>query len=110
VPIDLVLAQRMIWPTEAPHWLLAGFAGWLGAMAGTYFFDREVFPWIARRDWLREAITGWALRFAWLFLFFGIMAAMPKEVSWRTWLLGATLIGAFAAWSLGGLIWCCKKI
>jgi Zn-dependent protease with chaperone function len=110
VPIDLVLAQRLLWPEETPHWFLSGFAGWLGAMSGTYFFDREVFPWLAPRDWLREAITGWALRFAWLFLFFGIMAAMPSEVSWRTWLLGAILIGAFAAGSLGGLIWCCKKI
>jgi Zn-dependent protease with chaperone function len=110
VPVDLVLAQRLLWPGQTPHWLLSGFAGWLGAMSGTYFFDREVFPWIAPRDWLREAITSWALRLAWLFLFFGIMAMMPKEMSWRTWLLGAILIGAFAAWSLGGLIWFCKKI
>lgn len=110
VPVDLVLAQRLLLPQGTPHWLLCGFAAWLGAMSGTYFFDREVFPWIAPREWLREAITGWALRFAWLFLFFGIMAIMPKEVSWRTWFLGAILIGAFACWSLGGLIWCCKKI
>jgi len=110
VPIDLVLAQRLLWPGQTPHWLLCAFAGWLGAMSGTYFFDREVFPSIPPRDWLREAITGWALRFAWLFFFFGIMAIMPKQVSWHTWLLGTILIGAFAVWSLGGLIWCCKKI
>ena len=110
VPIDLVLVQRLIWQQEAPHWLLAGFAAWLGAMSGTYFFDREVFPWVAPRDWLREAITSWTLRLPWLFLFFGIMAIMPAEVSWRTWILGAILIGAFAFWVYGGLIWCCKKL
>lgn len=110
VPVDLVLAQRLFWPGETPHWLLSAFAGWLGAMAGTYFFDREVFPWIARRDWLREVITGWGLRFAWLFLFFGIMAVMPPQVSWRTLVLGAILIGAFTFWLLGGLVWSCKKI
>jgi Zn-dependent protease with chaperone function len=110
VPVDLVLAQRLIWPGETPHWLLAGFVGWLGAMCGTFFFDREVFPWLAPRDWLREAITSWTLRLAWLFLFFGVLAAMPLELSWRTWVLGAILVGAFAFWLHGGLIWCCKKI
>jgi Zn-dependent protease with chaperone function len=110
VPIDLALGQQLLWHDETPHWLLAVLAGWLGAMSGTYFFDREVFPWLPARDWLREAVTRWALRSAWLFLFLGISALMPKEVSWRTWLLAAILIGAFALWSRGGLIWCCKKL
>jgi Zn-dependent protease with chaperone function len=110
VPVDLVLVQRLLWPEQSPHWLLAAFAGWLGAMSGTYFFDREVFPWLAPRDWLREAITSWALRFAWLFLFCGIMAVMPWEWNWRTGVLAAVLLGAFAFWVLGGLLWSCKKI
>src|SRR3954447_21669834 len=110
VPISVVLGQQMIWPEQMPHWLLCGFVAWLGAMAATYLFDREVFSWIAPGDWLREAVTNWALRFAWLFLFFGIMAAMPREVSWRTWVLGAFLIAAFVFWIFGGLIWSFKKI
>jgi Zn-dependent protease with chaperone function len=110
MPIILVLAQQLVWPEQMPHWLLCGFIAWLGAMAATYLFDREVLPWVTPGDWLHEAITNWALRFAWLFLFFGIMAAMPRELSWRTWALGAILIAAFTFWMFGGLIWSCKKI
>lgn len=55
-------------------------------------------------------MTSWALRFAWLFAFFGIAVAMPQEVGWRTWVLGTVLVGVFAFWMLGGLVWSCKKI
>lgn len=36
VPVDVVLAQRLILTELSPHWLLGGFAAWLGAMSGTY--------------------------------------------------------------------------
>jgi Zn-dependent protease with chaperone function len=38
------------------------------------------------------------------------MVIMPLEVSWRTWVLAAILVGAFTFWLWGGLIWCCKKL
>ncbi len=36
LPVDVVLGQRLLWPEEAPPWLLAALVAWLGTLAATY--------------------------------------------------------------------------
>jgi hypothetical protein len=38
---------------KATRWALVALAGWVGAVAGTYPFDRETLPWLRPREWLR---------------------------------------------------------
>lgn len=82
IPANLVFAQLLLFPDELPHWLLLGLAGWLGALAGAWGFDREVFPEIALKDWLHEALAGSLLRLSGWFLLLGAVALMPVEVGW----------------------------
>ena len=44
LPADLALGQHLAWPELTPHWALVVLAGWIGVVAGTYPFDREVWP------------------------------------------------------------------
>jgi len=110
VPADLVFGQELLWPGATPHWLLAGFACWVGAMAGTYFFDHEVYPWITPQDWLHQALANWTLRFAWCLFFLVVIAAMPDVLDWRAWALSGALIAAYVVWAWGGLVWCCGRL
>jgi Zn-dependent protease with chaperone function len=110
IPASLALAQRWLWPETTPHWLLVGFAGWVGTMTATWFFDHEVFPRLTWHNWLHEAVAGWTIRFLWWFLFFGAIAVMPEQLDWRAWTLGGLLVLAYGAWARGGLIWSYRKL
>ena len=110
LPADLVLAQRLLWPEAAPSWPLAAFASWLGAIAGTYFMDHEILPWLTLRAWLHQVLASWTLRFGWCVLFFGTLAAMPGELNWQCWALAGFFLVAFAGWAMGGAVWLCRQL
>ena len=110
LPASLVLAQQLFWPELVPHWGVAGLAAWVGAVAGTYPFDREVLPWLAPRSWLHHVLASWLIRFAVWFVLGGIIVLMPKELDWRGWLLAALFVGLFLAWCWGGLIWVGRQL
>jgi len=77
VPAIIAMAQRLMLEELAPHWLPSGLAAWAGAVAGAYFFTREVYPAATLRAWLHEMLAHWGLTFVWLGLFVGIAALMP---------------------------------
>src|ERR1044071_9923877 len=108
-PRMVAMGQRLLFEEEAPHWLLSGLAAWAGAVAGAYFFAREVYPEATLKAWLHEMLAHWGLRFVWLGLFVGIAVLMPAELDWRNWVLGALMIATYVGWAFGGLIWCWKK-
>ena len=110
LPVDLALAQQLASPELAPHWVLAVLAAWVGAVAGTYPFDHEVLPWLAPRDWLRNVLTSWLIRFAVWFVLIGIIVLMPAELDWRGVLLAVLFVGLFLAWCWGGLLWVGRQL
>ena len=110
LPADLVLGQRLVWPELSPPWPLAALAAWVGAIAGTYSFNREVFPWMTTRMWLHQTLAGWGMRFFWWFIFFGIIALMPETLDWQAGVLVCVYLGAIALWTRGGMVWSFKKL
>jgi Zn-dependent protease with chaperone function len=89
---------------------MAGLAAWAGAVAATYPFDREVFPWLTTRAWCHQVFAAWTIRFATWFLFLGIAALMPAELDWRCGALSGVFVAALAIWIWGGLVWSCRKL
>ena len=110
LPVDLALGQLLIWPEPTPHWSLVTVAAWVGAVAGTYSFDREVLPWLVPRAWLHHVCASWLIRFAVWFVLVGIIVMMPEELDWRDWSLAALFVGLFVAWCWGGLLWVGRKL
>ena len=110
LPADLALGQHLAWPELTPHWALVVLAGWIGVVAGTYPFDREVWPWLAPGAWLHQVFASWLIRFAVWFVFLGTVALMPEELDWRCWLLASLFVGLFLAWCWGGLLWVGRKL
>jgi Zn-dependent protease with chaperone function len=89
---------------------IVAVAAWLGAVAGTYPFDREVLPWLESRAWLRHVVANWLVRFPLWFVLIGIAVAMPQDLDWRGWSLAAVFAVTFFAWCWGGLIWVSQKL
>lgn len=109
MPAIIALGQRLLLEDKAPHWLPSGLAAWLGAIAGTYFFIREVIPSATPRSWFHEVMTHWGLAFLWLAFFVSVAAVMPAQLDWRSLALTLLMVGSYIAWAFGGLIWSWKK-
>ncbi len=84
LPANLLLAQNLLWPGGSPHWALAGVAAWIGSVAGTYPFNREVLPWLTPGDWATNLAARWLIWFAVWFLVAGAAFLMPEQFGWRT--------------------------
>ena len=110
VPSILVLTVLLLWPDSSPLWLFTGIASVLGAYAGTFPTDHEIFPRIPLRDLLRQAIIGLLLRFLIWFVFIGAAVLMPDEFNELAWGIGGAVIGLWVIWSRGGLIWLGRKL
>lgn len=104
------LAQRLLGYQSIPPWPLAAIAAWLGALAATYAFHREVFPWLTPRVWLHQVVAAWTLRFTTWFLFFAVVVAMPQRLGWRALALAALFLVAFAISARGGVTWALQKM
>ena len=110
VPAILVLTVLLLWPDSSPLWLLTGIASVLGAYAGTFPLDHELFPRISFRDLLRQAAIGILLRFLIWFVFLGAAVLMPDKFNELVFAIGGAVIGLSVIWSRGGLIWLGRKL
>jgi len=97
LPIALPFVQRLVWPGATDAWLLHGGAAALGALAGSYPFDRELYPRLTPRDWLHQVAAGWSLQLGYWALFILAIIIMPREFGWGV----AAVAGGFFAISVG---------
>ncbi len=84
IPANVALAQLLLFPTQSPHWVFLGLAGWAGAVAGTRGFDCEVCPDMPLKSWLHQAAVGSLLRLSSWLLLLSAIALMPTEFGWNT--------------------------
>ncbi len=110
LPAILVLAQRLTAPNSAPPWPLAALAAFVGAIGGSYPFDREAFPWVGPREWLHLVLSGWSLCFGAWTPFLAIAVLMPAQIDWRAWVLAGLYLASVVAWVSGGWVWCRQKL
>lgn len=110
VPGILVLTVLLLWPDSSPLWLFTGIVSVLGAYAGTFPLDHEVFPRISLPDLLRQAVIGVLLWFLIWFVFIGAAVLMPDEFDQLVLGIGGMVIGLWVIWSHGGLIWLGRKL
>ena len=102
IPANLVSAQFILAPEMPSWWLPLAIAAWLGAVMGTFPFEREVFPRLDFRRWLLHVCSAWTLRFVFWFVFIGCALIMPEEFGWpAVAIAGAVLL--FHLWLLWGL-------
>lgn len=110
VPAIFILAVLLIWPDTPALWAFVGMVAALGVMAGTIPMDREVFPRIPVRDLWRQAAIGCLMRFLIWFVFIGAVALMPDDFNPLAWTIGGVVLGLWAIWARGGLIWVGRKL
>jgi Zn-dependent protease with chaperone function len=101
--------QHLLWPNAGPPWPLAALAAWLGAVAGTWPLDHQIFPSLDWRAWAHQVLAAWTLRFAFWFLFIGIAVTMPEELDVAAFVLAAVYFAVIGFWMRGGLVWACRK-
>ena len=105
IPCIFVLAVVLVWTDSSPLWLLTGITSVLGAYAGTFPLDHELFPRIAFHEWLRQAAIGVLLRFLIWFVFLGAAVLMPDEFNQLAFAIGCGVVGLWIIWTRGGLVW-----
>jgi Zn-dependent protease with chaperone function len=105
IPGIFALTVLILWPDSLPLWLLTGIVAVLGAYAGTFPLDHELFPRISSREWLRQVAIGILLRFLIWLVFLGAAVLMPDEFNQQALILSAAVVCLWAIWSTGGLIW-----
>jgi Zn-dependent protease with chaperone function len=92
-PAICVLAGGMFWTDDATSPWLFGVFGFLGALAATYPFDHEIFPWLRFRCWLHQVSAGWVLRFGRWSILIGAGLAMPEQFGWTALAIAAAALG-----------------
>lgn len=65
-------------------WILDVVAGFAGALAGSYPFNREIHPQLNFRMWRYNLVAGWSVRLGWLVPLGLACAFMPSEFGWQT--------------------------
>lgn len=110
IPAILVLVVCLLWPDSSSLWLFTGIISVLGAYAGTFSMDQEVFPRTQPHEWMRQAAIGILFRFLIWFVFIGAAVSMPDEFNGLAWGIGGAVIGLSVIWSRGGLIWLGRKL
>jgi Zn-dependent protease with chaperone function len=110
VPGICVMAGGMFWRDDQPALWLFGVFGWLGAMFGTYPFDRKIQPWLNFRDWLHQVCASLLLRLAWLPIFIGAALAMPDQFGLPTVLLAGAVLLVKLSLNAGLAVWLLKRL
>ena len=86
-----------VWAHEAPVWYARILVGIGGALAGSYFFDREVFSGFTGREWLRQMLAGWGLQIALGAVLIAGLVYMPNEINpTALTIAAAVLVGQLA--------------
>lgn len=109
IPAAFGLATWMVTHGYEP---LLSFAfvisAWIGAILGTYPFDKKIYPQFSFKLWLRSAYGGWFMRFG----VWGVLVAggvlMPEIFGWPMVILGVGVIAIQAALHFGLWIWMLK--
>lgn len=110
IPVDIALAQSLLWPEQAPHIALCILVGLVGAIVGSYSFDRETLPWLQPREWLRYVAVNGTIQFGIWLIFLACITAMPNELGWRTLVIPLLFVLLYLAWCRGGMIMACRKL
>jgi Zn-dependent protease with chaperone function len=105
VPGILVLFVLLIWPDTNGLWVLTGIAAVLGAYAGTYPLDHELFPRISFPEFLRQAAIGILFRFLIWFILIGAAVLMPGEFNSTALIIGVGVAALWFIWAWGGFFW-----
>src|SRR5258708_717488 len=102
IPANYALSAGLLFPETKSNWEIVALVSWLGALLGTYPFDREIFPWLKFRAWFRQTLAAWLLLYARWAVFVAALCTMPRDFGWKTWVLAATAL-LFHFWLIWGL-------
>lgn len=102
VPGICILAGEMFWRGDIVSLWLFGVFGFLGTIAGTWPFDREVLPWLRFRSWLHQVGASWLLRFGGWSVLISAALAMPNEFGWAALAIATAALGV-SLWMNWGL-------
>ncbi len=110
IPVICALIQSMIFPRSEMAWVagLVGTSAWLGAIAGTYPFDRKIFPEFSFKEWLRLVCGTWVLRFGVIGVLVLGGSIMPEEFGWPLVAIACAVLGFQVALHFGIWLWLAK--
>lgn len=94
IPVNSILAHRLLLGEAAPHWIVVAAVSWLGVVAGTRSFDRAVYPNLDLQSWIHECLGGILLRYSGFILLGVGLALMPHTVDWRMVLIATGYLAA----------------
>jgi Zn-dependent protease with chaperone function len=101
VPAILLLTHRTFGQLAGGAWALNGVAALMGVFAGSYWFDRQVFPRMTARQWRRQLAFGWSFRIGTWMLLGVAIAAMPAEPGWSMAAVAAAFLATYLALMCG---------
>jgi Zn-dependent protease with chaperone function len=101
IPANAFLLAMLLHPADRFLAPATGFLAWIGALLGTWQFDKEVVPGPSFRTWLHLAFVGAGLRLAGWFVLIGAVVAMPDTFGWVTAAMTTVVVLVFL-WLLWG--------
>ncbi len=101
IPANAFVLALLLHPTDRFLAPATGLLAWIGALLGTWPFDREIMPSLGFRAWLRLAVVGACLRLAGWFVLIGAINIMPDTFGWATAAITTAVVLLFL-WLLWG--------
>jgi Zn-dependent protease with chaperone function len=94
IPMLCDLVLLVAFPNEVGFLLalLAGLSAWVGAIVGTYPFDKKVFPQFSFKLWLRWVYGAWVLHFGGVGVMIVGGVVVPSEFGWATVVIGCVVV------------------
>jgi len=90
IPANIVVVQLLFHPALSACWGTLFLFNFLCALAGSFWFQKDIFPGLTWGCWLSQIIIGALLRWGLMFAYVICAIAMPDHFGWQTW---AVIIG-----------------
>lgn len=91
-------------------WFLCALLGFLGAVAGSYFFDRGVYPKMTFAQWIRITVAHLVLQTTVVITLGAGTWLMPAAWTPRAWLTAAATMSLIAAGQFGFYVWLLRQL
>ena len=89
--------------------VLRALCGFVGAVGGCWFLNKEMFPELRFRQWLHDVVVGMGLRMGIWGVVVGVGFMMPDDFGPTTWLMLGGVVAAQVLWSAVAL-WVLKLV
>jgi Zn-dependent protease with chaperone function len=102
LPFILNQVHWYLFPYNSSNWIWDCLAGFFGAMLGCFPLDRQIYSQLDFRNWRRQVVAWWGVRFGIWVVLMAACLLMPQEFGWQMLLVvaGFLLVHCLLNWGL----------